>query len=187
MLWLYNFSLRRNFPTSFQMNLYLGGKPCYFPLSFLSVSVISRVKTHYAIQCRFPYLLPCLVISAFALVAFIISFWLPVCFFSWLCFFCFMHTLSPSLSSFGNSNSTYVYLLLIIWVCNYESRIHFLMLVLQIFYGEMLAPNTEWISYENIQSKNIFALLSFQVKKGTRNIFFVSAVPKMNICSKILP
>lgn len=52
---------------------------CYLFLHFLSCKA-SNVLVIFVYFCRFPYFLPCLFISVFALIATVSCFWLPVCF-----------------------------------------------------------------------------------------------------------
>ena len=94
-IWTYWFvvyqsiSQRRNIQTYFLKNLFSGGKQQTFYFILLSITFmhISNNNFHsvfllnwYNINdiCRFPYLLPCLLISIFALGVAVLSCWLPV-------------------------------------------------------------------------------------------------------------
>lgn len=84
------------------------------------------------VDFRFPYLLPCLVISIFALVATIVSCWLPVCFSPW-CFLKFAH---PQIWFCILGQISNFFLLLLLFFFNVKSNECYSFLVFQLSIDE---------------------------------------------------
>lgn len=84
-------SLQKNIPIYFLKTLSLGGKQIYlyfkfwyflifYSRSFFVLPLMLGFLPMNKTPCRFPYFLPCLLISLFAVVVSVACFWLPVWF-----------------------------------------------------------------------------------------------------------